>query len=71
MGTGREFGLTPRSTQARLQPRTQRMDVAPLGASTTNSKSGAVDCAFAAIQPLPMSASAVAIRAKSRGMTNS
>jgi hypothetical protein len=39
---GFEFGFTPRSTHASEQPRTQVIVVGPPGASTTNSKSGAV-----------------------------
>lgn len=45
--------VTPRCTHARLQPRTHSIVVVPPGASTTNSKSGAVVCALPAAQPAP------------------
>src|SRR5580765_1873181 len=55
------FGLMPRSTHIKVQPRTHVMLVGPTGASTINSKFGCVVCAFAIAQPRPRNARAAVV----------
>ena len=53
VSSAEEFGITPRSTHASLQPRTHWIVVSPGGDSTTISKSGPDVCAFPAAHPRP------------------